>query len=134
MPCVLNKQHFHPFYTTSKNFFYFVLSYARQLLRQNLQPSTKVLFTNHCRRQNFCPSLLCLVDRLYTVIDMKQKTRTKVLPYATARWMNSTLGAFHKLRLHLGWVGGQKNVQFTNKKCKLGAQVVKNVKKCQRNL
>ena len=21
-----------------------------------------------------------------------------------------TLGAFHKLRLHLGWVGGQKNV------------------------
>ena len=23
------------------------------------------------------------------------------------------LGAFHKLRLHLGWVGGQKNVQFT---------------------
>ena len=25
----------------------------------------------------------------------------------------SRLGAFHKLRLHLGWVGGQKNVQFT---------------------
>ena len=26
----------------------------------------KVLFTNHCRWQNFRPSLLCLVDRAYT--------------------------------------------------------------------
>ena len=29
---------------------------------------TKVLFTDRCRRQNFCPSFLILVDRLYTVI------------------------------------------------------------------
>ena len=45
--------------------------------------ATKVLFTDHCRRQNFCPSLLQLVDRLYTVIHKMQKTRTKVLPSAT---------------------------------------------------
>ena len=43
----------------------------------------KVLFTNRCRRQNFRPSLLRLVDRLYTVIHKTQKTRTKVLPSAT---------------------------------------------------
>ena len=44
---------------------------------------TKVLFTDRCRRQNFCPSLLCLVDRLYIVIQKTQKTRMKVLPSAT---------------------------------------------------
>ena len=43
----------------------------------------KILFTDHCRWQNFCPSLLRLVDRLYTVIHKTQKTRTKVLPSAT---------------------------------------------------
>ena len=41
------------------------------------------LFIDRCRRQNFCPSLLCLVDRLYTVIHKMQKTRMKVLPSAT---------------------------------------------------
>ena len=40
----------------------------------------KVLFTDCCRWQNFCPSFLCLVDRLYTVIRKTQKTRTKDLP------------------------------------------------------
>ena len=40
----------------------------------------KILFTDHCRWQNFCPSLLRLVDRLYTVIN-----RTKVLPSAPVR-------------------------------------------------
>ena len=35
------------------------------------------------RRQNFCPSLFHLVDRLYTVIHKMRKTRTKVLPSAT---------------------------------------------------
>ena len=46
---------------------------------------TKVLFTIHCRRQNFCPSLLRLVDRL-TIHGylLFQKTRAKVLPSATA--------------------------------------------------
>ena len=44
---------------------------------------TKVLFTDHCRRQKFRPSLLGLADRLYTVIHKTQKTRTKVLPSAT---------------------------------------------------
>ena len=44
---------------------------------------SKVLFTRHCRRQNFHPSLLHLVDRLYTLIHKTQKTRTKILPYAT---------------------------------------------------
>ena len=43
---------------------------------------TKVLFTSRCRRQNFCPSLLRLVDGLYIVIHKMQKTRTKVLPSA----------------------------------------------------
>ena len=43
----------------------------------------KVLFTSRFRRQNFRPSLLCLVDRLYTVIHKMQKTRAKVLPSAT---------------------------------------------------
>ena len=44
----------------------------------------KVLFTDRCRTQNFRPSLLLLVDRLYTVVIQKtQKTRTKVLPSAT---------------------------------------------------
>ena len=42
----------------------------------------KVIFTDHCRSQNFFPSLLCLVDRLDTVIHKTQKTRTKVLPSA----------------------------------------------------
>ena len=44
---------------------------------------TKVLFTNHCRRQNFCPIILHLVDRLYTVIHKTKNTRTKVLLSAT---------------------------------------------------
>ena len=43
----------------------------------------KVLFTDLCRWQDFCPSLLHLVDRLYTVINKMQKTRTKVLPSVT---------------------------------------------------
>ena len=45
--------------------------------------SVKVLFTDCCRRQNFRPHLLCLVDRLYTVIHKTQQTRTKVLPSVT---------------------------------------------------
>ena len=43
---------------------------------------TYYVFTDSCRRQNFCPSLLRLVDRLYTVIQRTQKTRMKVLPSA----------------------------------------------------
>ena len=46
----------------------------------------KALFTDRCRWQNFRPSLLRLVDRLYIVIHKTQKTRTKVLVNA-----NSTL-------------------------------------------
>ena len=41
----------------------------------------KVLFTDR-RMQNFHPSLLRLVDRLYTVIHKTQKTRTTILPSA----------------------------------------------------
>ena len=37
----------------------------------------------------------------------------KILTYALLESCSEYLGAFHKLRLHLGWVGGQKNVQFT---------------------
>ena len=51
-------------------------------LRSSL-PCAKVLFNSRCKRQNFRPSLLRLVDRLYTVIHKTQKTRTKVLPFAT---------------------------------------------------
>ena len=48
---------------------------------------SKVLLTSHCRSQNFHPSLLRLVDRLYTVIHKTQKTRMKVLPSArTGEW------------------------------------------------
>ena len=39
----------------------------------------KLLFTE----RDFCPSLLRLVDTLYTVIHKTQKARTKVLPSAT---------------------------------------------------
>ena len=39
--------------------------------------------TKLLRGQNFRPSFLLLVDRLYTVIYKTQKTRTKVLPSAT---------------------------------------------------
>ena len=42
---------------------------------------SKVLFTNRFRWQNFCPNLLGLED---TVIQKTQKTRTKVLPSASA--------------------------------------------------
>ena len=42
-----------------------------------------VLFIDHCRRQNFYPSLLRFVDRFYTVIHKMQNTRTKLLPSAT---------------------------------------------------
>ena len=45
--------------------------------------NTKLQFTDCCKRQNFCPSLLHFVDRLYTVIHKTQKTRTKVLQSAT---------------------------------------------------
>ena len=38
----------------------------------------KVLFTDHCRWQNFGPSLLRLVDRLYKLIHKMQKTRKKL--------------------------------------------------------
>ena len=47
--------------------------------------SAKLLFTYRCRG----PSLLLHVDRLYTVIYMKQKTMTKVC--LLQRWVNSTL-------------------------------------------
>ena len=43
--------------------------------------STK--FTDCCRWQNFRPSLLRILDRLYIVIHKTQKTRTKILPFAT---------------------------------------------------
>ena len=41
------------------------------------------LFTNHCRRQNFHPSLLLHVDNCVESIYMKQNTGMKVLPSAT---------------------------------------------------
>ena len=44
---------------------------------------TKVLFTDRCRWQNFCPSLLRLVNNCVEFIYKTQKTRTKVLPSAT---------------------------------------------------
>ena len=56
---------------------------TRSLNYQNVE--TKVLFTDRCIQQNFCPSLLRLVDRLYTVIYKTQKTRTEVLPSANSR-------------------------------------------------
>ena len=42
----------------------------------------KVLFTNCCRLQNFCPSLLRLVNNCVESIYKMEKTRTKVLPSA----------------------------------------------------
>ena len=39
---------------------------------------TKLLSTDCCRWQNFRPSLLRLVDRLYTVIHKKQKSKAKI--------------------------------------------------------
>jgi hypothetical protein len=57
----------------------------------------KVLFTDRCRRQNFRPSLLHIVDRLYTVIYKTQKTRTRVLQ----RSVNSTLCDFNKFKSNI---------------------------------
>ena len=51
----------------------------------------KVLFTDHCRLQNFRPSLLRLIEILYTVIHKRQKNRTKVLPYAVVGGSGSEL-------------------------------------------
>ena len=51
----------------------------------------KVLFTDRCRRQNFHPSLLRLVDRLNTVIHKTQKTIGQKFCHLQ-RSMNSTLG------------------------------------------
>merc|ERR1712008_153874 len=50
---------------------------------KSLSQKTKVLFTNHCRWQNFRPSLLRLVNNYVESIYKTQKTRTKVLPSAT---------------------------------------------------
>ena len=42
---------------------------------------TFVLFTHHCRRQNFCANLLLLRDRLYTVIWLRRIwSRTHLIP------------------------------------------------------
>ena len=49
----------------------------------------KVLFTSRCRRQNFRPSLLHLVDRLYTVIHCCKRLGQKFC--LLQRWVNSTL-------------------------------------------
>ena len=43
----------------------------------------KVLFTDCCRWQNFCPSLLHLVNNCVESIYKTQKTRTKILPSVT---------------------------------------------------
>ena len=58
----------------------------------------KVLFTNHCRWQNFHPSLLCLVNHCVESIYKTQKTRTKVCHLQ--RSVNSTLklGLFEFLK------------------------------------
>ena len=42
---------------------------------------SKVLFTAGLTGQNFCPSLLCLIDRLYTVIHTTQKTKEERFTY-----------------------------------------------------
>ena len=57
---------------------------------------TKVLFTDHCRWQNFRPSLLRLVDRLYIVIHKTQKTST--LAFNTSR-QNLLLGKMFLLSM-----------------------------------
>ena len=44
---------------------------------------SKVIFTDRCRWQNFHPSLLRLVNNFLESIYKMQKTRTKVLPFAT---------------------------------------------------
>ena len=48
-----------------------------------LLDSTKILFTDRCRWQNFRPRLLHLVNNCVKSIYNMQKTRTKVLPSAT---------------------------------------------------
>ena len=53
------------------------------LADQGSQICAKVLFTNHCRSQNFRPSLLRLVNNCVESTYKTQKTRTKVLPSAT---------------------------------------------------
>ena len=45
--------------------------------------NTKVLFSDHLRWQNFCPSLLRLVNNCVESIYKTQKTKTKVLPSVT---------------------------------------------------
>ena len=45
--------------------------------------NTKVLFIDHLRWQNFCPSLLRLVNNCVESIYKIQKTRVKVMPSAT---------------------------------------------------
>ena len=45
--------------------------------------NTKVLFIDHLRWQNFCPSLLRLVNNYVESIYKTQKTKRKVLPSVT---------------------------------------------------
>ena len=53
------------------------------LLRKHELYHTKVLFTDRCRWQNFCPSLFHLANNCVESIYKTQKTRAKVLPSAT---------------------------------------------------
>ena len=56
----------------------------------------KVLFTHHCRRQNFCPILLRLVERQCRIHCCKRLGRKFCL---LQQWVNSTLQAeeIHKM-------------------------------------
>ena len=56
---------------------------AWQSITLNSNQEPKVLFTDRCRWQNLCPSLLRLVGRPYTVTHKMQKARMKILPSAT---------------------------------------------------
>ena len=68
----------------------------------------KVLFTNRCRWQNFCPSLFPLVDRLHS---FSQEARGKRLgwKFCHLRLVNSTLVAGPNSL----WVIGSNGVSFT---------------------
>ena len=63
---------------------------------------TYYIFTDSCRKQNFYPSLLHLVDRLYTVIHKTQKTRTNVFPSAWVgeKYFTDDMGYYHR-KYHL---------------------------------
>ena len=70
------------FSVVKKSIFFLRFEYLRKSKKKYYVMFGKV-FTDRCRWQNFRPSLLRFVDRLYTVIHKMQKTRKKVLPSAT---------------------------------------------------